>query len=130
LAENSYGKNNRLLVNPYNQVKGHTNIFAIGDNSITLPDSNPGGHPQVAQVALQQAKILSDNLRKTIKNKQLKEFYYINKGKMATIGRHRAVADLPFIQLKGILAWILWSVVHLISIIGVKSKLIIFLDWS
>jgi NADH dehydrogenase len=130
LADSSYGKNNRLLVNLYNQVAGHTNIFAIGDNSIILPASNTGGHPQVAQVALQQAKLLSGNLRRIIKNKPLKDFHYINKGTMATIGRHRAVADLPFIQLKGFIAWILWSVVHLISIVGVKNKLIIFLDWS
>lgn len=130
LADRSYGKGNRILVNPFNQVEGYTNIFAIGDNSLMLSPSNPGGHPQVAQVALQQAKLLSNNLRRIIKNKPLKEFHYINKGTMATVGRHRAVADLPFIQLKGFFAWILWSVVHLFSIVGVKNKLIIFLDWS
>jgi NADH:ubiquinone reductase (H+-translocating) len=130
LTDNSYGKNNRMLVNPYNQVQGYANVFAIGDNSLMLSVSNPIGHPQVAQVAIQQARLLSVNLRRILKNKPLKEFHYINKGTMATIGRHRAVADLPFIHLKGFIAWILWSVVHLISIVGVKNKLIIFLDWS
>jgi len=130
LAAHSYGKGNRLLVNPYNQVQGYTNVFAIGDNSLMLTDSNPNGHPQVAQVALQQAKLLGSNLRRIIKNKPLTEFHYTNKGTMATVGRHRAVADLPFMQLKGFIAWILWSIVHLISIIGVKNKLFIFLDWS
>lgn len=130
LNEKAYGKGNRLMVNPYNQVAGYDNIFAIGDNSLMLQESNQNGHPQVAQVALQQAKILSVNLRRILKNKPLYEFHYINKGTMATIGRHRAVADLPFIQLKGFIAWILWSVVYLFSIVGVKNKLIIFLDWS
>jgi NADH:ubiquinone reductase (H+-translocating) len=130
LAETSYGKGNRLLVNLSNQVIGYSNIFAVGDNSLMLSKQTPDGHPQVAQVALQQAKLLSINLCRIIKNEPLKEFSYINKGTMATIGRHRAVADLPFIQLKGYIAWILWSVVHLVSIIGVKNKLIIFLDWS
>jgi len=130
LADKSYGRNNRLLVNSQNKVKNYTNIFAIGDNSLMLSSSNPGGHPQVAQVALQQAKLLAYNLRRITKNKPLKEFHYINKGTMATVGRHRAVADLPFIKLKGFIAWILWSVVHLFSIVGVKNKLIIFLDWS
>ena len=130
LAESSYGKSNRLLVNSYNKVVGYNNIFAIGDNSQMSTPSNPGGHPQVAQVALQQANLLGDNLRRDLNNRPFKEFNYINKGTMATIGRHRAVADLPFIQLKGFLAWFLWSVVHLFSIVGVKNKLSIFLDWS
>ena len=129
-ADNSYGKGNRLMVNPHNQVQGYTNIFAIGDNSLMPSDSNPNGHPQVAQAALQQAKLLSSNLLRILDNKPLKEFHYINKGTMATVGRHRAVADLPFIRTKGFIAWILWSVVHLHSIIGVKNKLFIFLDWS
>jgi NADH:ubiquinone reductase (H+-translocating) len=130
LAETSYGKDNRLFVNSFNQVKGHKNIFAIGDNSLMLSESFPKGHPQVAQAALQQAKLLSQNLIRISKNEPLKEFHYIDKGTMATVGRHRAVADLPFIQLKGYFAWIFWSIVHLMSIIGVKNKLFIFLDWS
>jgi NADH dehydrogenase len=130
ISESSYGKANRLVVNSFNQVKDYTNIFAIGDNSLMITESNPIGHPQVAQVALQQGKLLSKNLQRIIKNKPLIEFRYSNKGTMATIGRHRAVADLPFLKLKGFLAWVLWSIVHLISIIGVKNKLMVFLSWS
>ena len=129
-ADDSYGKDNRLKVNSYNQVLNYANIFAIGDNSIMLQNSYLSGHPQVAQVALQQAKQLSYNLRRVVKNKGMQEFHYINKGTMATIGRHRAVADLPFINLKGYIAWILWSFVHLFSIVGVKNKISVFLNWT
>jgi NADH dehydrogenase len=130
LSGSSYGKANRLIVNSFNQVNGYNNIFAIGDNCLMKSDSLTEGHPQVAQVALQQGSLLSRNLCRMIRNKPLKEFRYLDKGKMATIGRHRAVADLPFTQLKGFFAWVLWSVVHLISIIGVKNKIMVFLDWS
>ena len=130
LYEMSYGKSNRLLVNSFNQVKGCSNVFAIGDNSLMETADNPAGHPQVAQVALQQGNLLSKNLQRIKNNKPLLEFCYSNKGTMATIGRHRAVADLPFMEIKGFLAWILWSAVHLLSIIGVKNRLMVFLDWS
>jgi len=130
LPDSSYGKANRLLVNPFNQVNGFSNIFAIGDNCLMMSGLLTNGHPQVAQVALQQGNLLSRNLCRIVRNKPLKEFNYLNKGTMATVGRHRAVADLPFIKLRGFLAWILWSVVHLISIIGVKNKIMVFLDWS
>lgn len=130
MAESAYGRNNRLLVNPYNQVAGYGNIFAIGDNSLMTDPSYPNGHPQVAQVALQQAHYLAHNLNQIIKNKQLKPFHYIDKGSMATVGRHLAVADLPFAKFKGYFAWLLWSIVHLLSIVGVKNKLFVLLNWS
>jgi len=129
IAESAYGRNNRLLVNPYNQVAGYTNIFALGDNSLMSDASYPNGHPQVAQVALQQANYLSYNLKHLVRNKPLRSFHYIDKGSMATVGRHLAVADLPFAKFKGYFAWILWSVVHLLSIVGVKNKLFILLNW-
>ncbi len=130
ISESAYGKANRLMVNTFNQVEGYQNIFAIGDNSLMISDLQTNGHPQVAQVALQQGNLLAGNLFRMVKNKPLKEFRYLNKGAMATIGRHRAVADLPFVELKGFFAWVLWSVVHLLSIIGVKNKIMVFLDWS
>ncbi len=125
-----YGRNNRIRVNSFNQIEGYTNIFAIGDNSLMTNEPYPNGHPQVAQVALQQANYLSHNMVKLIRNKPLKPFRYIDKGSMATIGRHLAVADLPFAKFKGYFAWLLWSFVHLISIVGVKNKLIVLLNWS
>jgi len=129
IAGTSYGRSNRLLVNPYNQVEGYSNIFALGDNSLMTEASYPNGHPQVAQVALQQAGCLSHNLRRLVQNKSLRAFHYTDKGSMATVGRHLAVADLPFARFKGYFAWLLWSVVHLVSIVGVKNKLFVLLNW-
>jgi NADH dehydrogenase len=130
ISETSYGRNNRLLVNSFNQIQGYQNIFAIGDNSIMIDPSHPNGHPQVAQVALQQAHYLAYNLQQLVLNKPLKPFHYIDKGSMATVGRHLAVADLPFAKFKGYFAWLLWSIVHLFSIVGVKNKLFVLLNWS
>ena len=125
-----YGRSNRMKVNSFNLVDGYTNIYAIGDNSLLINEVYPNGHPQVAQVALQQANYLSHNLVQLSRNKPLKPFHYIDKGSMATIGRHLAVADLPFAKFKGYFAWLLWSFVHLISIVGVKNKLSVLLNWS
>lgn len=126
----AYGRNNRLIVNGYNQIAGQDNIFALGDNSLMTEASFPNGHPQVAQVALQQANCLAYNLKQIIQNRPLKEFHYTDKGSMATVGRHLAVADLPFAKFKGYFAWLLWSVVHLFSIVGVKNKVFVLLNWS
>jgi NADH dehydrogenase len=130
MAESAYGRNNRLLVNSYNQIEGYPNIFALGDNSIMIDATHPNGHPQVAQVALQQAQYMAKNLSSLIKNKPMKPFHYIDKGSMATVGRHLAVADLPFAKFKGYFAWLLWSIVHLLSIVGVKNKVFVLLNWS
>lgn len=129
ISESSYGRSDRLLVNRFNQVEGHANIFALGDNSLMTEEAYPNGHPQVAQVALQQASLLSSNIRKIMTNSPLKPFHYNDKGSLATVGRHLAVADLPFGKFKGFIAWMLWSIVHLLSIIGVKNKIFILLDW-
>jgi len=130
IEASAYGRNNRLLVNTYSQIAGYTNIFAIGDNSIMIDEAHPNGHPQVAQVALQQAHFLAYNLNHLVRNKPLKPFHYTDKGSMATVGRHLAVADLPFAKFKGYFAWLLWSIVHLFSIVGVKNKLFVLLNWS
>jgi NADH dehydrogenase len=130
LPDGVYGRNNRLLVNRFNQVEGHDNIFALGDNSLMVEDAFPNGHPQVAQVAMQQANLLADNFRQMERKRPLKPFTYRDKGSLATVGRHLAVADLPFGKFKGYFAWILWSIVHLLSIIGVKNKIFVLLDWT
>lgn len=126
----SYVRNNRLSVNRFNQVEGYSNIFALGDNSLMTEEAFPNGHPQVAQVAMQQAQLLSENFRRLERMRPLKPFSYRDKGSLATVGRHLAVADLPFGKFKGYFAWILWSIVHLLSIIGVKNKLFVLLDWT
>lgn len=117
----------RYRVDQYNRLPGSENLFALGDICIMPSDEYPNGHPQVAQVALQQAANLSKNLLGT---KPWKPFSYKDLGSMATVGRTLAVADLPFVRYQGFLAWITWLFVHLMAILGVKNKLFIFLDWA
>jgi NADH dehydrogenase len=94
-----------------------------------LEEGSFKGHPQVAQVAIQQAKQLAYNFRNILTNDPLEAFAYRDLGSMATIGRNHAVVDLPFIKFQGFFAWIVWLFVHLFSIIGVKNKIFIFLNW-
>ena len=126
----AFGKGNRIRVDRSNRVLGTDNIFALGDLSIMETPKYPDGHPQVAQTAIQQAKLLASNLIKIKSGSAPKEFEYTDKGSMATIGRNLAVADLPIGKLKGFTAWVLWSVVHLFMIVGVKNRFSIFLNWS
>jgi len=130
LSQESYGRANRIKVDSMNRLHGYKDVFAIGDISITETPKYPDGHPQLAQVAIQQAKNLARNLRKMTTGEQAHDFEYRDKGSLATIGRNLAVADLPFVKIKGFLAWVLWSFVHLFAIVGVKNKVFIFLDWS
>lgn len=130
LDEKVFGPGGRILTDRYNRVQGTDNIFAIGDTSLMLTEKYPKGHPQVAQVAMQQARHLSKNLSKIRKGSQPAVFKYIDKGMMATVGRNLAIADLPGVSFKGFFAWVLWSVVHLISIMGSKNKVFVFLDWA
>ena len=90
----------------------------------------PKAHPQVAPVAIQQARLLSKNLKNLELKKPLVEFAYKDKGSMATVGRNLAVAEMGNIKLKGFIAWICWMMVHLMSIIGVKNRLLIFINWT
>jgi NADH dehydrogenase len=122
-------RGNRILVDDYNKVKGFEDIFAIGDVSLMLTPGFPSGHPQVAQVAIQQGRNLSLNFMLMRRNTMLKPFKYIDRGSMATIGRNRAVADLPFIRFSGFIAWLTWMFVHLMAIVGVKNRLLIFINW-
>ncbi|MBV6438635.1 MAG: NAD(P)/FAD-dependent oxidoreductase [Haliscomenobacteraceae bacterium CHB4] len=122
-------KGNRLKVNEINQVAGAQNIFAIGDIAYQTEEKWPGGHPQVAQVAIQQGALLTKNLLRLSKGKTPLPFRYRDLGSMATVGRHRAVVDLPFWRFQGAFAWFVWLFVHLFSILGMKNKLFIFLNW-
>jgi len=130
IPEDLYVKGNRIKVNRYNHVDGLEGVFALGDIACMEEDKYPDGHPQVAQVALQQAENFVRNLKKFEKNEEPIKFSYKDLGSLATIGRNLAVADLPFIKLKGFLAWIIWLFVHLMSILGVKNRLIIFINWA
>lgn len=130
LSPDCYAKNGRISVDRYNKVRNYDNIFALGDISFMTEEKYPAGHPQVAQVAIQQAKLLSDNLINTMKGKPLREFRYRDLGTMATVGKNLAVVELPYVQFQGIFAWFVWMFIHLMSIIGVRNKLIIFMNWA
>ncbi|MDZ4756675.1 MAG: NAD(P)/FAD-dependent oxidoreductase [Bacteroidota bacterium] len=121
---------NRFKVNRINKVEGSENIFALGDIASMETPKYPKGHPQLANVAINQAKLLAKNLKAIYYNKSTKEFEYKDLGSMATIGRNKAVVDLPFIQFKGYFAWLVWMFLHLMLILSVKNKLIIFINWA
>ncbi len=119
----------RIRVNAFNQVKGYENIFAIGDIASMETEKWPQGHPMVAQPALQQGKLLGENIIKLINKKPIKPFEYKDLGSMATIGRNKAVVDLPKFHFSGVFAWFVWMFVHLFSLIGFKNKAVVFLNW-
>ena len=129
LPESTITYGNRIKVNRFNEVEGVKDVFAIGDIAYMEEEEYPEGHPQVAQVALQQSKKLARNFKNILKKKPLEPFFYKDKGSMATIGRNRAVVDLPRYKFKGFFAWLVWLVVHLFSLIGVKNKLFVFINW-
>ena len=125
------GRGARIIVDEHNRVKGFDNIFSIGDQCI-MPEGDPnypGGHPQLAQVAIQQGKLLARNLKALEKGKSLKPFRYRNLGAMATVGRNRAVAEFSTMKMAGFWAWIMWLVVHLRSILGIRNKSIVLFNW-
>ncbi|MDW9380044.1 NAD(P)/FAD-dependent oxidoreductase [Chryseobacterium sp. JV558] len=119
---------NRYIVDRYNTIKGYDNIYAIGDIAYMETPKYPQGHPQVANVAINQAKNLGKNLLKKSQNEWV-EYEYDDKGSLATIGKHRAVVDLPFIKFQGFLAWYFWMFLHLMLILSVRNKLAIFFNW-
>jgi len=128
----SYGRGNRLLVNEFNEVSGMSSVYAIGDTCIQTSDpAFPEGHPQVAQVALQQGINLADNFLKILNNASLKSFRYKDKGSMAIIGKSKAVADLPKpnVHFKGFLAWAAWLFIHLLSLIHYRNRIKTLYNW-
>ena len=126
----SIGHAGRILVDRFNRVKGLKDVYAIGDQCIVEGDeAYPYGHPQLAQVAIQQAKTLAKNLIRQEKGETEQPFSYHNLGTMATIGRKKAVVEIGKFKFGGFFAWLLWLIVHLRSILGVKNKTIVFLNW-
>ncbi len=119
----------RIKVDRYNRLEGPENVYALGDISYMEEEHFPHGHPQVAQVAIQQGNNLANNFKK--KNlKNWKPFSYKDLGSMATVGRNLAVCDLPLLSFHGFFAWVFWLAVHLFQILGVKNKLFVFLNWT
>ncbi|MDA7836771.1 NAD(P)/FAD-dependent oxidoreductase [Salibacteraceae bacterium] len=121
--------NGGVRTNLFNEVIGHPDIYAIGDIAFIEDPKIERGHPQVAQVAIQQADNLANNLTRLEKSQSIRPFRYKDLGSMATIGRNKAVVDLPFWHFQGFFAWAVWLFVHLMSILGVKNRLFIFLEW-
>jgi len=120
----------RILVNEYNQVDGLKNVFAIGDIAAQKSEKNPKGLPMLAPVAMQQGRHLAKNFKKLARGKKMVPFDYLDKGTMATIGRNKAVVNLPKnLNFGGFFAWYVWLFVHLLYIIGFRRKIIVFLNW-
>ena len=133
ISDESYSRGNRLNVDGFNKVKNTQNIYAIGDTAFMETDKDfPNGHPQVAQVAMQQGKNLGKNLILTTKNKTLQSFRYKDKGSMAIIGRNKAVVDIPKpkIHFKGFFAWTAWLFVHLMSLSMPRNKINTLYHWA
>lgn len=130
MPDEKIGRGGRCLVDQFNKVQGYENVFAIGDIALMTADKNyPNGHPQLAQVAIQQGKLLAMNIKRLETGKKLAPFRYKDLGSMATIGRKKAVAELAIGKTQGFIAWALWLVVHLRSILGIRNKVIVLLNW-
>lgn len=133
IDESHMGRGFRFKVDEYNRIQGVEDVFAIGDQCLQTSDAAyPNGHPQVAQVAIQQAKNLAKNLKlinQGADSNALTAFHYKNFGSMATIGRNKAVVEIGKFRSQGFFAWVLWLVVHLRSILGVKNKMMVLLNW-
>lgn len=133
IDESHLGRGFRFKVDEYNRIPGVEDVFAIGDQCLQTSDAAyPNGHPQVAQVAIQQAKNLAKNLKlinQGADSSELTAFRYKNLGSMATIGRNKAVVEIGKFHSQGFFAWVLWLVVHLRSILGVKNKMMVLLNW-
>lgn len=133
IDESHMGRGFRFKVDEYNRIPGVEDVFAIGDQCLQTSDAAyPNGHPQVAQVAIQQAKNLAKNLKlinQSADSNALTAFRYKNLGSMATIGRNKAVVEIGKFRSQGFFAWVLWLVVHLRSILGVKNKMMVLLNW-
>ncbi|MBS1975195.1 MAG: FAD-dependent oxidoreductase, partial [Bacteroidetes bacterium] len=130
IPNESYGRGKRMIADEFNKVIGTTNIYAIGDSCIQSSDSRfPNGHPQLAQVAIQQAKNLAKNFIALGSGKPMRPFLYDDKGSLAIIGRNKAVADLPKLHFKGFIAWFIWVFVHLVSLINYRNRVKTFYNW-
>ena len=122
--------NGRMKVDEYNLINGHSNIYAVGDVALQYDDRYPKGLPMLATVAIQQGSNLAANIGNTLQGKSLKPFKYLDMGTMATVGRNKAVIDMPFnITIGGFVAWFIWMFIHLFSIAGFRRKLLVFSNW-
>lgn len=122
-------RGNRIIVDDYNSVPGQKNIYVIGDVAFIKTDKYPNGNPMLASVASQQGAHLAKNLKALAQNKEMTPFIYKDKGTMATIGRNKAVVDLPFLKFGGFFGWVTWMFVHLMLLVDFRSRLVVFINW-
>jgi len=120
----------RYVVDRFSRIKECGNVFAIGDVALMEEPSYPNGHPQVAPVAISQAQSLADNLNRMAEGRPMENFSYKDKGSMATLGRHAAVAEIGDFKVAGPVAWFLWLFVHLKELLGVKNKMFVLASWA
>lgn len=128
-AEGFLCRGNRLRVNEFHQIVGLEDVFAIGDVAQMATEEFPHGHPMMAQPAIQQGRNLGDNLVRLIENKPMNPFTYKDKGSMATVGRNKAVVDMPKFRFQGVFAWFVWMFVHLYFLIGFRNRVVVFINW-
>ena len=131
VPQESIVRGGRIKTDRMNRVEGLTDVFAIGDVAYMETEKYPHGHPQVANVAIGHGKNLAKNLQKIDSGEEnLHPYEYRNLGAMATVGRNKAVVDLPFARFKGGFAWLIWMFLHLMLILSVRNKLIVFINWA
>ena len=129
LANENMLHGNRISVDEFNRVLNTTNVFAIGDVAAHIDSKNPKGLPMLAPVAQRQGEQLARNILNLINNQPLQPFVYHDKGVMATVGRKKAVVDLPKWKFHGTFAWIVWMLIHIMSLVGYRNKVVAFIDW-
>ena len=127
-------KSNRYQVNESSRVVGYDNVFAIGDIAQMTTEKYPEGHPQVAQPAIQQGEHLGENIKRAILGLPMTPFEYYDKGTMATVGRHRALADIQLFgkqyHLSGWIGWLAWSFVHVLALVSFRNRFAVFVTWA
>jgi NADH dehydrogenase len=129
VSKEAIERGNRVKVDNVCRMVGSSNIFAIGDVAAMITEETPKGHPGVAQVAIQMGQLTGKNINRIIHGEQPEPFKYFDKGSLATIGRNKAIADLGKIRFQGFFAWLIWMFVHLISLMGGRNRVIVFINW-
>jgi NADH dehydrogenase len=119
----------RVLVNPDLSLPGHREVFVIGDLA-SLKDKNGKQVPGVAPVALQEGAATARNIGREVQGKPRKDFHYLDKGSLATIGRAAAVAEIGKIHISGFVAWLAWLFVHVFFLIGFRNRLLVMIQWA
>jgi NADH dehydrogenase len=122
-------RGHRLKTNRYGEVEGLDGVYAIGDIAYMQTPKYPDGQPQLANVAIAQAAHIASNFKRELKGRPRIEFEYHNKGTMATVGKRKAVVDLPGLSFQGFFAWLTWMFVHLMLLLNVKNRIVVFLNW-